>query len=128
MSAVDPTETVAKLNWEAVVAVGAFTAILGLALCLPARWWARRKLEVAPSEVRTNFRFTKIGLVFYTTMLILLGIGLLSNYVAPYSWLGQLADTGFGRLIILGVYLAIAVPVERLLVRSGVLLVAKSEQ
>jgi hypothetical protein len=42
------------MNWEAMVAIGLFTLILGVVLLVPALWWARRKSARTSPKARAS--------------------------------------------------------------------------
>jgi hypothetical protein len=38
------------MNWEALAVIGSLAALLGIALYIPARWWAKRQLDRSDNE------------------------------------------------------------------------------
>ena len=44
------------MNWEALAVIGGFAVLLGIALYIPAHWWARRQLSRSHDQ---NARTTK---------------------------------------------------------------------
>ncbi len=86
------------MNWEALGVIGLVTLALGVLLYVPARIWAKRKLRAEPNS-HPRLRLTKTGWLFVCTALLFLFGGLLMNYFAPESLLGQFVKTSSGRFL-----------------------------
>jgi hypothetical protein len=115
------------VNWEAFFAIGALTVLLGGLLYVPSRWWANRKLKGGPHGSYARLHVTAAGFLFYGFLVGFLIIGLLLDYLAPESRLGQIVATGIGRFVLLVVVVAIGVALERVFAKLGVIFIQRRD-
>ena len=101
--------------------IGGLCIVLGIILLIPGLWWARNKAKKDPA-FRKNVNFTKVGWIYLLVMLSMLFGGLLMPYLAPNSYLGQLASARYGRLIWTIFIIFIFVAVQKVLNFFGVLI------
>lgn len=107
------------MDWEALGVIGLFALALGVLLYVPARIWAKRKLRAEPGS-HPKLRLTKTGWVLICASLIALIVGLLMDFLAPESLLGQLVKTPSGRLLYLVIVVIIFWLVEAALKARGI--------
>ncbi len=114
------------MHWEALGVIGLFTLALGVLLYVPARIWAKRKLRAEP-ESHPKLRLTRTGWVLTcATVLILIG-GLLMDFIAPESLLGQLVRTPGGRFVYLVIVILAFWLVETTLKARGITLIKEDQ-
>ena len=84
------------MNLEAFVVIGLFALLLGALLFVLSRLWVKRQLR-DHSEAHVKIRLTMAGMICIPVLVIVLIGGLLMQYLAPESLLGQFVKTHSGR-------------------------------
>lgn len=110
------------MNWEALIIIGLFTLSLGVLIFVPAWFWAKRKLHDHPAA-RTKIKMTKAGLFLIPLFIVILICGLLMDFLAPESILGQFVKTPGGRFLYLMIVVSIFWGLEAILRSKGIKLI-----
>jgi len=111
---------------EAVLVIGAVCVILGGLLLIPGLWWARRKAK-NDSAFGKRVRFTPFGWIFLFVMLVILLGGLMTQYLAPESLIGNLTVSRMGRLVWAGIVIGFFVVLAKLFASFGILIERRDE-
>src|SRR4051794_4869352 len=107
------------MNWEALIVVCHFTLGLGVVLFVPTWIWIKRK-QRAEAGRHPKVKLTKLGWVLLWTTLVVLLVGLVMDYIAPDSYVGQFVKMPAGRLLYLAIVAAVFWLLEILLKSCGI--------
>ncbi len=114
------------MNWEALGVIGLFTLGLGVLLFVPAWVWVKRKQRAEPNN-HPKLRLTKTGWVLICMTVVVLIGGLLMDFIAPESLLGQLVKTSSGRFLYLVIVVLVFWLVEAVLKTRGIKLIKEDQ-
>jgi hypothetical protein len=86
------------MDLEALIVIGVFILVLGAVLFGLAKLWMKYKSHEYPAA-GVKIRMTKAGIVWLCSAVTVLFVGLLMQYLAPESLLGQFVKTASGRFL-----------------------------
>lgn len=106
------------INWEAFIAIGGVTLIIGIVLLIPGLWWVRRNVKQY-SHSQGTMAVTKAGFIYSSIFVFILVAGFTAQYWAPETAFGKWLSTGIGRILFVIGLISIAFIFEKILNKFG---------